>query len=108
MFSFFNAGRQFEPEQPPLQGSAVHQAVHLRLQIHLSAYIMSPASEGAFTMVMGHHSYHHDTSAFPTAPDRKGGLHHLMPGANYQFWRRATSEKWPARDRRSVKRDVIN
>ncbi|WP_418390879.1 DUF4954 family protein, partial [Alistipes communis] len=29
------------------------------------AYIMSPALEGAFTMIMGHHSYHHDTSAFP-------------------------------------------
>ena len=66
MFSFFNAGSGSNQSNHLFKSGAVHQAVHLRgCKFASSAYIMSPALEGAFTMVMGHHSYHHDTSAFP-------------------------------------------
>lgn len=66
MFSFFNAGSGSNQSNHLFKSGAVHQAVHLRgCKFASGAYIMSPALEGAFTMIMGHHSFHHDTSAFP-------------------------------------------
>ena len=84
MFSFFNAGSGSNQSNHLFKSGAVHQSVHLRgCKFASSAYIMSPALEGAFTMVMGHHSYHHDTSAFPYSYlIEKEGRTHLMPGAN--------------------------
>ena len=111
MFSFFNAGSGANQSNHLFKSGAVHQSVHLRgCKFASSAYIMSPALEGAFTMVMGHHSYHHDTSAFPYSYlIEKEGRTHLMPGANLtSFGAVRDIEKWPARDRRSVKRDVIS
>lgn len=111
MFSFFNAGSGSNQSNHLFKSGAVHQSVHLRgCKFASSAYIMSPALEGAFTMVMGHHSYHHDTSAFPYSYlIEKEGRTHLMPGANFtSFGAVRDIEKWPARDRRSVKRDVIS
>ena len=111
MFSFFNAGSGSNQSNHLFKSGAVHQAVHLRgCKFASSAYIMSPALEGAFTMVMGHHSYHHDTSAFPYSYlIEKDGHSHLMPGANLtSFGAVRDIEKWPARDRRTVCRDVIN
>ena len=111
MFSFFNAGSGSNQSNHLFKSGAVHQSVHLRgCKFASGAYIMSPALEGAFTMVMGHHSYHHDTSAFPYSYlVEKEGRTHLMPGANLtSFGAVRDIEKWPARDRRSVKRDVIS
>lgn len=111
MFSFFNAGSGSNQSNHLFKSGAVHQSVHLRgCKFASSAYIMSPALEGAFTMVMGHHSFHHDTSAFPYSYlVEKEGRTHLMPGANLNSYGAVRDiEKWPARDRRSVKRDVIN
>ena len=111
MFSFFNAGSGSNQSNHLFKSGAVHQSVHLRgCKFASSAYIMSPALEGAFTMVMGHHSYHHDTSAFPYSYlIEKEGRTHLMPGANLtSFGAVRDIEKWPARDRRTIRRDVIN
>ena len=71
---------------------------------------MSPALEGAFTMVMGHHSYHHDTAIFPYSYlIEKEDRSVLMPGANLTSYGAVRDiEKWPARDRREVRRDTIN
>lgn len=111
MFSFFNAGSGSNQSNHLFKSGAVHQSVHLRgCKFASSAYIMSPALEGAFTMVMGHHSYHHDTSAFPYSYlIEKEGRSHLMPGSNLTSYGAVRDiEKWPARDRRKVKRDVID
>lgn len=111
MFSFFNAGSGSNQSNHLFKSGAVHQAVHLRgCKFASSAYIMSPALEGAFTMVMGHHSFHHDTSIFPYSYlIEKEGRSVLMPGANLTSYGAVRDiEKWPARDRRSLKRDVIN
>lgn len=111
MFSFFNAGSGSNQSNHLFKSGAVHQSVHLRgCKFASSAYIMSPALEGAFTMVMGHHSFHHDTSAFPYSYlIEKEGRTVLMPGANLtSFGAVRDIEKWPARDKRQVKRDVIN
>lgn len=111
MFSFFNAGSGSNQSNHLFKSGAVHQSVHLRgCKFASSAYIMSPALEGAFTMVMGHHSYHHDTSSFPYSYlIEKEGRSHLMPGANLTSYGAVRDiEKWPVRDRRTVKRDVID
>lgn len=111
MFSFFNAGSGSNQSNHLFKSGAVHQAVHLRgCKFASSAYIMSPALEGAFTMVMGHHSYHHDTSAFPYSYlIERDGRSRLMPGANLASYGVVRDvEKWPARDGRMKFRDVVN
>ena len=84
MFSFFNAGSGTNQSNHLFKSGAVHQAVHLRgCKFASDAYVMSPALEGAFTMVMGHHTHHHDTSDFPFSYlIEKEGRSVLMPGAN--------------------------
>ena len=111
MFSLFNAGSGSNQSNHLFKSGAVHQAVHLRgCKFARGAYIMSPALEGAFTMIMGHHSFHHDTSAFPYSYlVEKEGRSVLMPGANLTSYGAVRDiEKWPARDRRTIRRDVIN
>lgn len=111
MFSFFNAGSGSNQSNHLFKSGAVHQAVHLRgCKFASSAYIMAPALEGAFTMIMGHHSFHHDTSIFPYSYlIEKEGNSYLMPAANLASYGAVRDiEKWPARDRRKVGRDVID
>ncbi len=111
MFSFFNAGSGSNQSNHLFKSGAVHQSVHLRgCKFASGAYIMSPALEGAFTMVMGHHSFHHDTSIFPYSYlIEKEGRSILMPGANLTSYGAVRDiEKWPKRDRRKVRRDLIN
>ncbi len=111
MFSFFNAGSGSNQSNHLFKSGAVHQAVHLRgCKFASSAYIMAPALEGTFTMIMGHHSFHHDTSAFPYSYlIEKEGNSYLMPAANLASYGAVRDiEKWPARDRRKVGRDVID
>ena len=111
LFSFFNAGSGSNQSNHLFKSGAVHQAIHLRgCKFASSAYIMSPALEGAFTMVMGHHSFHHNTSIFPYSylveRDQKS---FLMPGANLTSYGSVRDvEKWQKRDRRKVFRDVIS
>ena len=111
MFSFFNAGSGSNQSNHLFKSGAVHQSVHLRgCKFASGAYIMSPALEGAFTMILGHHSYHHDTSEFPYSYlIEKEGRSTLMPGANLVSYGAVRDiEKWPKRDKRRVKRDRIN
>lgn len=111
MFSFFNAGSGSNQSNHLFKSGAVHQSVHLRgCKFASGAYIMSPALEGAFTMVMGHHSFHHDTSAFPYSYlIEKEGRSELMPGANLKSYGAVRDiGKWPARDRRRLRRDVVD
>lgn len=111
MFSFFNAGSGANQSNHLYKSGAVHQSVHMRgCKFASGAYIMSPAVEGAFTMVKGHHSNHHDTAIFPYSYLlEKEGRSTLMPGANLTSYGTVRDvEKWPARDRRTKRRDVIN
>lgn len=111
MFSFFNAGSGTNQSNHLFKSGAVHQSVHLRgCKFASGAYVMSPALEGAFTMILGHHSYHHDTSAFPYSYlIEKEGRSMLMPGANLTSSGAVRDvEKWPKRDKRLIKRDQIN
>lgn len=111
MFSFFNAGSASNQSNHLFKSGAVHQAVHPRgCKFASGAYIMAPAIEGAFTMVMGHHSRHHDTSAFPYSYLlEKEERSFLMPAVNLTSYGTVRDiEKWPKRDRRKVQRDIIS
>ena len=111
MFSFFNAGSGSNQSNHLFKSGAVHQAVHPRgCKFASGAYIMSPALEGAFTMVMGHHSRHHDTSEFPYSYlMEKEERSFLLPAINLTSYGTVRDiDKWPKRDRRKVMRDVIN
>lgn len=111
MFSFFNAGSGSNQSNHLFKSGAVHQSVHLRgCKFGSGAYIMSPAIEGPFTMVLGHHSFHHDTSEFPYSYlVEKEGRSMLMPAANLTSYGAVRDvEKWPVRDQRRIHRDVID
>lgn len=111
IFSFFNAGSGSNQSNHLFKSGAVHQSAHLRgCKFASGAYIMSPALEGAFTMVMGHHTHHHDTSVFPYSYlIEKEGRTHLLPGANLTSYGAVRDiGKWPVRDKRTLRRDVIN
>ncbi|MBR5465511.1 MAG: DUF4954 family protein [Alistipes sp.] len=111
MFSFFNAGSGSNQSNHLFKSGAVHQAVHPRgCKFASGAYIMAPAIEGAFTMVMGHHSRHHDVSIFPYSYLlEKEERSFLLPAVNLASYGTVRDiEKWPKRDKRKVMRDVIN
>ncbi len=111
LFSFFNAGSGSNQSNHLFKCGAVHQAIHPRgCKFASGAYIMAPAREGAFTMVKGSHSKHHDTEAFPFSYlIEDGGRSMLMPGANLvSYGTKRDIEKWRLRDKRSRCRDVIN
>ena len=111
MFSFFNAGSGTNQSNHLFKCGAVHQAVHRRgCKFASGAYVMAPAVEGVYTMIMGRHTHHHDTSAFPFSYLlEQEGRSALVPGANLSSYGTVRDiEKWRQRDRRSVKRDLIN
>ncbi len=110
-FSFFNAGSGSNQSNHLFKCGPVHQAIHPRgCKFASGAYIMSPAREGAFTMVKGSHSRHHDTSNFPFSYlIESDGRSMLMPGANLVSYGTVRDiKKWVARDKRTIRRDVIS
>ncbi len=111
MFSFFNAGSGANQSNHLFKCGPVHQGVHMRgCKFGSSAYVMLPAVNGAFTSVIGSHSSHHDTSDFPFSYlVNKEGRSTLIPAANIaSYGYQRDINKWVARDKRTVKRDVIN
>ncbi len=110
-FSFFNAGSGSNQSNHLFKSGPVHQAIHLRgTKFGSGAYIMAPAVEGPFTVVLGHHARHHDTRIFPFSYlIENDGRTALMPGANLAtYGTLRDQEKWPARDRRTVRREPID
>lgn len=111
LFSFFNAGSGTNQSNHLFKSGAIHQSVHRRgCKFASNGYVMSPAAEGEFTLVMGRHTKHHDTQLFPFSYLlERGGISTLLPGyglRSYGTVRDVT--KWPQRDKRTVKRDNIN
>ncbi len=111
IFSFFNAGSGTNQSNHLFKAGAVHQAVHARgCKFASNGYVMAPAAEGAFTMVLGRHTKHHDTQAMPFSYlIEENGTSKLMPALNLRSYGTVRDiAKWKERDRRTVRRDVIN
>ncbi|MBQ8366980.1 MAG: DUF4954 family protein [Alistipes sp.] len=110
VFSFFNAGSGTNQSNHLFKSGAVHQAVHQRgTKFGSSAYVMSPAIEGPYTVVLGRHTRHHDTQDMPYSYIvEEDGHTILMPALALKSYGTVRDiEKWKMRDKRSLKRDNI-
>ena len=110
IFSFFNAGSGTNQSNHLFKSGAVHQSVHQRgTKFGSSAYVMSPAIEGPYTVVLGRHTRHHDTQDMPYSYlIEEGGQSMLMPALSLKSYGTVRDiAKWKSRDRRSLKRDNI-
>ena len=110
-FSFFNAGSGANQSNHMYKSGPVHQGVHLRgCKFGSDAYVLLPASTGAFTIVTGRHYNHHDTERMPFSYlVEEAGDSVLLPAVNIRSCGTARDiGKWPRRDRRrGVAHDLI-
>lgn len=111
IFSFFNAGSGTNQSNHLFKSGAVHQAVHLRgSKFGSNAYVMSPAIEGPYTVILGRHTRHHDTQDMPYSYlIEEDGHSSLVPAiALTSYGTVRDTEKWRARDKRTLKQDNIH
>jgi len=111
IFSFFNAGSGTNQSNHLFKSGAVHQAVHQRgSKFGSNAYVMSPAIEGPYTVILGRHSRHHDTQDMPYSYlIEEDGHSILIPAiALTSYGTVRDTEKWQARDKRHLKHDNIH
>ena len=111
MFSFLNAGSGTNQSNHLFKGGAIHQSVHRRgCKFGSNGYVMNPAAEGEYTTILGRHTKHHDTSAFPFSYlVENQGVSTLLPGFALRSYGIVRDiEKWRTRDNRKVRRDIIS
>lgn len=113
MFSFLNAGSGSNQSNHMYKLGPIHQGVVERGSKTTSdSYILWPARIGAFSLVMGRHVNHPDTSRLPFSyliENATGS--YLVPGVNLRsVGTIRDAQKWPRRDRRRDpdKLDSIN
>lgn len=113
MFSFLNAGSGSNQSNHMYKLGPIHQGIVERGSKTTSdSYILWPAKIGAFSLIMGRHVNHPDTSGMPFSYLIEHGKHsYLVPGANLKsVGTIRDAQKWPKRDRRTDpdKLDCIN
>ncbi len=113
MFSFLNAGSGSNQSNHLYKLGPIHQGVMERgVKTTSDSYLLWPSHIGAFTLVMGRHYKHSDTSDFPFSyliENNDESI--LVPGINLKsIGTIRDSKKWPTRDRRkdANKLDQIN
>lgn len=104
MFSFLNAGSGSNQSNHMYKLGPIHQGVVERGSKTTSdSYILWPARIGAFSLVMGRHVSHPDTSMLPFSyliESHSGS--NLVPAANLRsVGTIRDAQKWPKRDRRT-------
>ena len=112
IFSFFNAGSGSNQSNHMYKIGSMHQGVLERgTKTTSDSYIMYPARIGAFSVVMGRHYAHPDTSDIPFSYlSEENGKSVIVPGVNLRTVGTVRDgEKWPKRDKRKspVKTDLI-
>ncbi len=103
MFSFLNAGSGSNQSNHMYKLGPIHQGVVERGSKTTSdSYILWPAKIGAFSLVMGRHVTHPDTSRLPFSYlIENRGRSFLVPGVNLKsVGSIRDAQKWPKRDRR--------
>ncbi|MDE6135801.1 MAG: DUF4954 family protein, partial [Muribaculaceae bacterium] len=113
MFSFLNAGSGSNQSNHMYKLGPIHQGVVERGSKTTSdSYILWPARIGAFSLVMGRHVNHPDTSRLPFSYlIENRGASYLVPGVNIKsVGTIRDAQKWPKRDRRrdDDRLDIIN
>ncbi len=107
--AFMNAGSGTNMSNHMYKLGPVHWGVLERgVKTSSNSYIMHGSRIGAFSLVMGEHKTHPDTSEFPFSylfGDAKGNTT-VVPGAMLKsYGLKRDAEKWPKRDRR-LNRDL--
>ncbi len=113
MFSFLNAGSGSNQSNHMYKLGPIHQGIVERGSKTTSdSYILWPAKIGAFTLVMGRHTDHSDTSDLPFSyMIEQDNETILVPAANLRsVGTIRDAQKWPKRDKRKdpEKLDQIN
>lgn len=113
MFSFLNAGSGSNQSNHMYKLGPIHQGVVERGSKTTSdSYILWPAKIGPFSLVMGRHVTHPDTSRLPFSYlIENHGTSYLVPGINLRSVGTVRdAQKWPKRDKRKDKNrlDSIN
>lgn len=113
LFSFMNAGSGSNQSNHLYKLGPIHQGVVERgAKTTSDSYLLWPSRIGAFSIVMGRHYRHSDTTDFPFSyliEDKDESS--LVPGVNLQsIGTIRDSQKWPKRDRRKDPNllDLIN
>ena len=104
MFSFMNAGSGSNQSNHMYKLGPIHQGVMERgAKTASDSYILWPARVGAFSLVMGRHVSHQDTSDLPFAYlIEQQNTTYIMPGANLKsVGTIRDARKWPRRDART-------
>lgn len=113
MFSFMNAGSGSNQSNHLYKLGPIHHGVLERGSKTASdSYILWPSKVGAFSLVMGRHVSHQDTTCFPFSYlIEQQNTTYIMPGANLKsIGTIRDAMKWPKRDARtgSDKLDQVN
>ena len=103
MFSFMNAGSGSNQSNHMYKLGPIHQgALERGAKTSSDSYILWPARIGAFSLVMGRHNSHSDTSDLPFSYlIEKHGETWLAPAVNLRSVGTVRdAQKWPKRDKR--------
>lgn len=103
MYSFLNAGSGSNQSNHMYKLGPIHQGIVERGSKTTSdSYILWPARIGAFSLVMGRHHHHSDTSDMPFSYlIEKDDETYLVPGVNLRsVGTIRDAQKWPKRDKR--------
>ena len=103
MFSFMNAGSGSNQSNHMYKLGPIHQGILERgAKTASDSYILWPARIGAFSLVMGRHVSHQDTSDLPFSYlIEQQSTTYIMPGANLKsVGTIRDAKKWPMRDGR--------
>ena len=103
MFSFMNAGSGSNQSNHMYKLGPIHHGVLERgAKTASDSYILWPSRVGAFSLVMGRHVSHQDTSDLPFSYlIEQQSTTYIMPGANLKsVGTIRDAKKWPMRDAR--------
>ena len=103
MFSFMNAGSGSNQSNHMYKLGPIHQGTLERgAKTTSDSYILWPARVGAFSLVMGRHVNHADTSNLPFSYlIEQQNTTYLVPGVNLRsVGTIRDAQKWPKRDKR--------
>ena len=103
MFSFLNAGSGSNQSNHMYKLGPIHQGIAERgAKTTSDSYLLWPSKIGAFSLVMGRHTHHADTSELPFSYlIENNSESYLVPGANLRtVGTIRDAQKWPKRDNR--------